>query len=842
MSYLQANKELGNKSAQEEDQEKEVDTELEDDPGEELEEDPDEEVDVEEEDDPEEEIVDEEEDDPEEEVDDEEEDDPEEEVDDEEEEISEAFYSKNVKNELVEKSGGLPDGDEPFKELTKEPKLQSPLSCDVEDKSAPAQCSTLQKNGRQVEVDLKVEYDCGCAASNQDSHEGNFFKASDDGCSSGKQESSGSSGKRRRTRWDEGPEGSNVGENVIGDRSSKRRKTRWSSINSQIKLLGPLQLPDFTKETVLVSESDTEMQNLREELVDIDYKLQEPVIHDERPKEEWSPSPEPVYNNFGIRINTREERLRQKLIERRQHLISRLIKKQPTFKTPKYNKTPKLCKKLYVPVKQYPGYNFAGLIIGPRGNTQKTMEKESGAKISLRGSGSFSRGKHASENDDLHVLIEADNEDSLDAASKMVLKLLTPMDEKRNDHKRAQLKELAQLKQSSKERNMCYFCGAQGHQHHACPHQLFSSPSVFGNAGDGNKACSDNGTTKSKDLPLHGKGTLYVTQLPESVDDHLLKELFCPFGSLIEAKVSRDGKVGKSKGCGFVKFEDPNDAAVAASHLNGFTYKGNRLAVKAVQSSTAVRSVSQKSMGISRDSLRITKETAQPCQPGSVLMEPQAPFPMDHSYPLEGGPRLNKRADLIVSNLPDSVDENRLKDLFCPFGRLNEAKVVRDGNAGKSKGCGSVEFENPADASMALLHLNGFELEGRLLTVSWNFLGQTAWPPRSCLTEPKLPSPVFPGHGGLLPRGPSFTFTPPSTGSSSFDIDSVNSFGSSYTFSDKSPFLSLGYVTGVPGDPNNPNSQYGAYFTTLDSRPSPPSQLVHTPESSVRPIFWSLAP
>mgnify|MGYP001810302888 CR=1 FL=1 len=31
-------------------------------------------------------------------------------------------------------------------------------------------------------------------------------------------------------------------------------------------------------------------------------------------------------------------------------------------------------KKIFIPFKQYPGYNFIGLIIGPRGNTQKRMQ------------------------------------------------------------------------------------------------------------------------------------------------------------------------------------------------------------------------------------------------------------------------------------------------------------------------------------------------------------------------------------------------------------------------------------------------------------------------------------
>jgi hypothetical protein len=34
----------------------------------------------------------------------------------------------------------------------------------------------------------------------------------------------------------------------------------------------------------------------------------------------------------------------------------------------------KFSNKIYIPINEYPGYNFIGLIIGPRGNTQKRMQ------------------------------------------------------------------------------------------------------------------------------------------------------------------------------------------------------------------------------------------------------------------------------------------------------------------------------------------------------------------------------------------------------------------------------------------------------------------------------------
>lgn len=68
-----------------------------------------------------------------------------------------------------------------------------------------------------------------------------------------------------------------------------------------------------------------------------------------------------------------------------------------------------------------------GLLIGPRGNTLKKMETQSGAKIAIRGKGSVKEGKgksdaaHASNQDeDLHCLIMADTEEKVNKAKELI--------------------------------------------------------------------------------------------------------------------------------------------------------------------------------------------------------------------------------------------------------------------------------------------------------------------------------------------------------------------------------------------------------------------------------------
>ena len=126
----------------------------------------------------------------------------------------------------------------------------------------------------------------------------------------------------------------------------------------------------------------------------------------------------------------------------------------PLFKPPAGHRPLVHELRLYVPHKQYPGYNFLGLIIGPRGSTQKRLEKETGAYIRIRGremhkEGTFRppqvAGVDDGRDDELHVHISADTVEKVDRAARMIHPLLTPLDPDQNPHKQKQLRELAEI-------------------------------------------------------------------------------------------------------------------------------------------------------------------------------------------------------------------------------------------------------------------------------------------------------------------------------------------------------------------------------------------------------------
>lgn len=73
------------------------------------------------------------------------------------------------------------------------------------------------------------------------------------------------------------------------------------------------------------------------------------------------------------------------------------------------------------------------LLVGPRGNTQKRMQRETNTKIAIRGKGSVKDGASRDakfdpgENEPLHVLIEGDTQKQVDAAADMIQRLLVPV-------------------------------------------------------------------------------------------------------------------------------------------------------------------------------------------------------------------------------------------------------------------------------------------------------------------------------------------------------------------------------------------------------------------------------
>lgn len=73
---------------------------------------------------------------------------------------------------------------------------------------------------------------------------------------------------------------------------------------------------------------------------------------------------------------------------------------------------------------------------------------------------------------------------------------------------------------------------------------------------------------------------------------------------------------------------------------------------------------------------------------------------------------------LYVGNLPWSVDDQQLGELFSQAGEVTSARVIIDRARNRSKGFGFVEFANDADAQKAIEMFHEYDMDGRNLVVN----------------------------------------------------------------------------------------------------------------------------
>ena len=222
---------------------------------------------------------------------------------------------------------------------------------------------------------------------------------------------------------------------------------------------------------------------------------------------------------------------------------------------------------------------------------------------------------------------------------------------------------------------------------------------------------------------------IYVKNIPVEVTDEEFRELFEKYGDVTSASLARDGETGKSRGFGFVNFINHEHAATAVDELNGKDFKGQDLYVGRAQKKHE-----------REEELRKSYEAAR----------------IEKASKYQG-------VNLYVKNLDDEVDDEKLRDLFTPFGAITSAKVMRDSAAetaeaeekerkeeeknkenkkegeteaeeedsekkstpksekrtlGKSKGFGFVCFSNPEEATKAVTDMNQRMVNGKPLYVA----------------------------------------------------------------------------------------------------------------------------
>ncbi|GJE94874.1 Branchpoint-bridging protein [Phanerochaete sordida] len=283
----------------------------------------------------------------------------------------------------------------------------------------------------------------------------------------------------------------------------RKRRSRWGDAKTEIPGLPTA----ISANGVSQAHLDNYAIHLRLEEINRKLRMNDFIP----PEKERSPSPPPTYDSHGRRTNTREVRYRKKLEDERIKLVDRAMKNDPNFRPPveyhQQKRSQRPSEKVYIPVKEFPEINFFGLLVGPRGNSLKKMERDSGAKISIRGKGSVKEGKARPEQyaedaeEDLHCLVTADSPEKVALCVKLINRVIetaasTP--EGQNDHKRNQLRELAALNGTLRddENQICQNCGGVGHRKYDCPEQRNFTANIIcrvcGSAGHMARDCTVN--------------------------------------------------------------------------------------------------------------------------------------------------------------------------------------------------------------------------------------------------------------------------------------------------------------------------------------------------------------
>ncbi len=74
--------------------------------------------------------------------------------------------------------------------------------------------------------------------------------------------------------------------------------------------------------------------------------------------------------------------------------------------------------------------------------------------------------------------------------------------------------------------------------------------------------------------------------------------------------------------------------------------------------------------------------------------------------------------NIYVGNLPWSVKDQDLQEIFSQHGDVTSARVMTDRDSGRSRGFGFVEMADDAAAQAAIDALNSSEVDGRALRVN----------------------------------------------------------------------------------------------------------------------------
>mmetsp|Transcript_23229 Transcript_23229/g.39930 ORF Transcript_23229/g.39930 Transcript_23229/m.39930 type:complete len:680 (-) Transcript_23229:251-2290(-) len=207
---------------------------------------------------------------------------------------------------------------------------------------------------------------------------------------------------------------------------------------------------------------------------------------------------------------------------------------------------------------------------------------------------------------------------------------------------------------------------------------------------------------------------VYLKNLDEELKEDDLLSIFQRFGTITSCMIQRD-ETGKSRGFGFLNFDNPDSAKQAVDEMNGAPVGSKQIYVGRAQK----KSEREEELRRRFEQLKMEK-----------LMKYQG-------------------LNVYVKNLDDTVDDQKLSEDFAQFGEITSAKVMRD-DKGISKGFGFVCFATADEAQKAVETMNGRMVSGKPVYCA---IAQRKEVRRAQLEQAYNASRALPVQRGLAPVG-----------------------------------------------------------------------------------------
>lgn len=182
---------------------------------------------------------------------------------------------------------------------------------------------------------------------------------------------------------------------------------------------------------------------------------------------------------------------------------------------------------------------------------------------------------------------------------------------------------------------------------------------------------------------------LYVKNLPTDYSKEQLEKLFAKYGHvtscMVASKPEADGKEDKSR-FGFVNMESHDEAAAAVEGLNDFEIGDKKLVVCRAQK----KEEREKELREKFENLKIERQKKW------------------------------AGINLYIKNLSDEMTEDKLREIFSPYGTIQSCHIAREEREKKSvsRGFGFVCFTSPEEATKAVTEVNGRMVDGKPLYVA----------------------------------------------------------------------------------------------------------------------------